>query len=48
MVLMDDDVAFDIVYSYDVDSLHVERNKINNFSGCHLYSIYRFLWFYMS
>ena len=33
MVLMDDDVAFDIVYSYDVDSLNVERNKLITLVG---------------
>jgi len=47
MILVDGDVAYDIVGSYimrifldnDVNSLYVERNIVNDFNEYHLYSI---------
>ena len=47
MIIVDGDVAYDIVGSYmmrifldnDVNSLYVERNRVNDFNECHLYSI---------
>ena len=31
----------------DVDSLYVERNRVNDFSGCHPYRLYSLYEFYL-